>query len=110
MLATLEANLTSTALAVLPAKIDPGVKVNWSFFPFMKTLKDAAGGLIAVGLVIGVIGIVIGAIMLMMAKSTKSTRMSDASATVLLWVIGTSAVIASASGLIMWGASQSLGV
>ncbi|WP_102508217.1 hypothetical protein [Sanguibacter massiliensis] len=96
-------------LTVLADKLDPGVKPNWTFFPFMGFLRNVGGGTITATLVVSVIVLVIAIGLLVIGKSSGSNKLSDKSASVLLWVIGGAALIGSASGLIAWGANLDLG-
>ncbi len=92
----------TAVLGAVPSKIDPGVKVNWTFFPFMSTLKNATGGVLAVVLVLAVLAMIVSGLVLAWAKISGSGRVSDKGASVLLWVLVGAAIVASASPIIAW--------
>lgn len=96
------------AVTVLADKVDPNVKPNNDFFPFMGTLRDAAGGIMSVAIVISVILFVTAAVMLVISKISKSQSMAGVSTTVLIWVVAAAALIGGASGLISWATGLKL--
>lgn len=100
--------MSSFSNNVLLAAVDPGVKPNNNFFPFMDTLRDGAGGVISVVIVIAVIAFVVGCCMLMWAKVSKSNAAAQVSTSVLIWVTACAALAAGASGLIAWATGLKL--
>lgn len=89
--------------------IDPNVKPNAGFFPFMGALRDAAGGILMVVIILSVILLIAAAITLAWAKGAGAGRMSDKSASILLWVLVGAAIAGSASGIIKWVTNIPLG-
>lgn len=89
--------------------VDPGVKTNWSFFPFMQALKDGVGGVIAIALVLSVLAFVGSLVMLALSKSMKAQGMSTISTTALLWSLVCAVGVASGSGAVAWAAGIDIG-
>ena len=98
-----------TAHWISADNVDPGVSTNWGFFPFMPTLKEFSGGIIAGALVLCVVAIIGSVVMLAFGKSMKSQSMSSVSSGALLWTIFASVIIGSSSGLVAWAAGIDIG-
>ncbi len=80
----------------------PDIPINWDYFPFMPQVQNAAGGVLAVVLVLCVIILAIGGLVLLISKLSGSNGMSQATVGILLWVLGIAAVVGAAVGLIGW--------
>lgn len=100
-------NLVNTALARIPADINPGVTPN-SDAPFIPTLQNLAGSIMMACIVIAVIALIIGAVLFIMGKIGGNGRAQDVGFMVMVWVLVGAAVIGSASGLVAWGSGLQL--
>lgn len=92
-------NLTLKANEVILAE-DPGITPNDSYFPFMDELKNMAGGIISIVIVVAVIAFVGGAVILMVGKLSNSSDLSRKSTTILVVICALAALVGSASALI----------
>lgn len=99
---------TDHALA-LRGRVDPGVRPNWTFFPFITWLQSAVGGVVATILVILVAVAVIGAVVWAGSKLSGAQRMQGVSGTVALYAFAAAVVVGSASAIVRWAAGQNLG-
>ena len=89
---------------------DPGVTFDWDFFPWMTTLREAVGGVMAITLVLAVALLVIGAIVWGAGRAMGSKGMQQASATGMLIVGGAAIIIGAANGAINWFSNVNIGV
>ncbi len=80
----------------------PDIPINWNYFPFMPQIQNAAGGVLAVVLVICVIALAIGGLVLAISKLSGSNGMSEKTVSILLWILGVAAVVGAAVGLVGW--------
>lgn len=80
----------------------PDIPINWNYFPFMPQVQNAAGGVMAIVLVICVIILAVGGLVLLISKLSGSNGMSQATVGILLWVLGIAAVVGAAVGLVGW--------
>lgn len=98
----------STLVTSLYAGIDPKVSPNDGFFPFMGTLRNAAGGVLSAVIVLSVIAFLIAVVMLVFGKASKSRSMSEQTTSALVWVVVGAALAGAASGLITWATGLKL--
>lgn len=75
---------------------------NYSYFPFMDTLKQIASGFEGMSLIICVILLVAAAILFGASKLTSSPAAARVTGTVFIVCLVLAAVIAGAGGLISW--------
>lgn len=87
--------------AVLVGSIDPGVTPNDSA-PWMPALRQIAGMVLTTTIVIAVILLVIAAIIWAIGKATHNSQAQSVGVGGMIIVGLAAAIIASASGLIMW--------
>jgi predicted secreted protein len=98
--------LTLAAVSVLGA-IDPGVTPNDSA-PWMPALRQIAGMVLTTTIVIAVILLVIAAVTWAVGKATHNSQAQSVGVGGMIIIGIAAAVIASASGLIMWFTSVNL--
>ncbi|CAM3582940.1 Integral membrane protein [Occultella aeris] len=103
------AGFASRAGGVVGAAADPDVTFDWDFFPFMDTLREAVGGVLAVVLVIDVAVLVLCAIAWAAGRIAGSRGIQQASAIGMLIAVGVAAIIGGANALVRWGANVDLG-
>lgn len=80
----------------------PDIPINWNYFPFMPQVQNAAGGVMALVLVLCVIALVIGGLILGISKVAGSNGMNEKTVGILLWILGIAAVVGAAVSLIGW--------
>lgn len=78
------------------------VKPDYSYFPFMDTLRDIASGFMGMALIICVILLIAAAILFGASKLTSSPAASRVTGIVFIVCLVLAAVIAGAGGLISW--------
>lgn len=88
---------------------DPGVGFDWAFFPFMGTLREAVGGVLAVTLVVSVALLVLGALVWAAGRLMGSQGMQRASAAGMLVVVVAAIVIGGANAIVGWGSNLDTG-
>ena len=81
---------------------DPGVDFDWTFFPFLDTLRQMVGGFMAITLIVTVVLLVAGAIVWAAGRVTGSQGMQKGSAMGMGIVLLAAIVIGSANALIGW--------
>lgn len=96
------------ALSLLLPAVDPGVTPNENF-PIIRVLRDLAGSFVTIMIVICVVALVAGTGLLIFAKATGSSRVSDRTSGAVVWVLVGAMVIGSASGLIAWFSALPIG-
>ena len=80
----------------------PDIPINWNYFPFMPQVQNAAGGVMALVLVLCVIALVIGGLILGISKVAGSNGMNEKTVGILLWILGIAAVVGAAVSLVGW--------
>lgn len=104
--------MTNTLLTHTPGQIlaeDPGVGFDWDFFPFIETLRQAVGGVMAITLIVSVALLVIGAIVWAAGRAMGSQGMQKASAVGMLIVLVAAIVIGGSNAMIGWGSGIDTG-
>lgn len=80
----------------------PEIKPDFKFFPFMPTIQNAAGGTLAVVFILAVIAIGVGGAVLMFAKISDSSRMSEKTIGIIVWIVVIAAIVGVAAPLVGW--------
>lgn len=80
----------------------PDIPINWNYFPFMPQIQNAAGGVMALVLVLCVIAVLIGGLVLAISKISGSNGMSDRTIGIILWILGIAAIAGASVGLVGW--------
>lgn len=88
---------------------DPGVSFDWDFFPFMDTLRQAVGGVMAITLVVAVVLLVIAAIVWGAGRAMGSKGMQQASAVGMIIVVAVAIVIGGSNAIIGWASNVDTG-
>ena len=88
---------------------DPGVTPDWSFLPFMGTLKQLVGSTVAVGLLGLVAAGAIGAVTWALATAFGAHRMAQYAKWATLGSVGLAMVVGGISGLVRWAAGIGAG-
>jgi hypothetical protein len=88
---------------------DPGVTPDWSFLPFMGTLKDLVGSTVAVALIGLVAAGVIGAVTWALAAAFGAHRVAQFAKWATLGSVVLAMVAGGYSGLVRWGATIGAG-
>lgn len=97
-----------SALPPMPA-VDPGVVINFSYWPFLNELQRAVGGVVAIGLIILVALTVVAALTWVGGRMAGAGKVQAVGISVFL-ICGAGAVImGSASGAIGWFFDRNLG-
>lgn len=88
---------------------DPGIKVNWAFFPFMAALKDAVGGVLAVAIVLCVVLLIAFAVTWGAGKLGGSRGAQSVGAGGFIAVAIVSVLVGAASGIVAWATAIDTG-
>ena len=88
---------------------DPGVTPDWSFLPFMGTLKQLVGSTVAVGLIGLVAAGAIGAVTWALATAFGAHRAAQYAKWATLGSVGLAMVVGGISGLVRWAAGIGAG-
>lgn len=91
------------------SEYDPGVTPDWSFLPFMGTLKQLVGSTVAVGLLGLVAAGAIGAFSWALAAAFGAHRMAQYAKWATLGSVGLAMVVGGISGLVRWAAGIGAG-
>lgn len=101
------ANIVNAVGQIHAESYDPAVTANGNA-PWMGTLRDIAGFVMATCIVILVMLLIVGAVLLVMGKLSHHGGAQGVGVTVLIWALVGAAIIGSASGLVFWFTSLSL--
>ena len=83
---------------------DPGITPDWTFLPFMGTLKQLVGSTVAVGLV-GLVGAgAVGAVVWGLSTAFGAHRAAQYSKWATIGSVGLAMVVGGISGLVRWAA------
>ena len=88
---------------------DPGVTPDWSFLPFMGTLKQLVGSTVAVGLLGLVAAGVIGAVTWAVSAAVGAHRLAQYAKGATIISVVLAMVVGGYSGLVRWGAGIGAG-
>lgn len=88
---------------------DPGITPDWSFLPFMGTLKQLVGSAVAVGLLGLVATGAIGAVVWGLSTAFGAHRAAQYSKWATIGSVVLAMVVGGISGLVRWGAGIGAG-
>ena len=107
MLATVQNTLVNASGAVVAAGFDPGVDPNGGA-PWMETLRNITGMIMATCIVLLVLLLVVAVILLVTGKLSHHGGAQGVGITALIWGLVGAAVIGSLSGLVFWFSNMGL--
>ncbi len=81
---------------------DPGVRLNWGYWPFMAELKNAVGGVGAVAVVVLVAVMILAALTWAAGRLAGAGKVQSISGIACLVALVAAVVVGSASGMIGW--------
>lgn len=94
---------------MVTAGADPGVDFNWGFFPFMQTLRDAAGGGLATALIVSVVVLALAAVMWGAGKIAGARSMQSVGFGAFCVAAVVTVLIGAANGIAAWGSGVDTG-
>lgn len=94
---------------MVTAGADPGVTFDWDFFPFMASLRDAAGGGLATALVVSVVLLGAAAIAWGVGKIAGSRSMQHVGFSGFLVMVCVTVLVGAANGIAAWGSGLDTG-
>ncbi|GAA2238745.1 hypothetical protein GCM10010401_08780 [Rarobacter faecitabidus] len=99
---SLATDLTVKAI-VLADKIDPGIKPNTTGIPGVSKMQSMSGAIQTGAVVAATVILIIGLVMLLVAKTSKSNQVAGVSTSVIGWAIFIASLIGGASAIMKWG-------
>jgi len=94
---------------MITAAVDPGVGFNFDFFPFMETLREAAGGGLATALVVSVVLLALAAVMWGVGKIAGARSMQSVGFGAFCVTAVVAILIGAANGIAVWGSNLDTG-
>lgn len=104
-----------TAFSALPARPplltanDPGVTINFDYWPFAAELQNAVGGLAGIALILLVAAVVISGVAWAISRAAGAGKMQTVTGAAFLIAALAAVIIGSASGAIGWFSERYLG-
>jgi hypothetical protein len=94
---------------MVTAAVDPGVGFDFDFFPFMETLREAAGGGLAAALVVSVVLLALAAVMWGVGKIAGARSMQSVGFGAFCVTGVVAVLIGAANGIAVWGSNLDTG-
>lgn len=94
---------------MITAAVDPGVGFDWDFFPFMASLREAAGGGLATALIVSVVLLALAAVMWGVGKISGARSMQSVGFGAFCIVAVVAVLIGAANGIAAWGVNVDTG-
>lgn len=94
---------------MITAGADPGVDFDWGFWPFMQTLRDAAGGTLALLLIVSVVLMAVALVVWGAGKISGGRSMQQVGGGALLVTALVSIGLGAANAYARWGSGVDLG-
>lgn len=80
----------------------PPIPIDWDYFPFMPKVQGLVGGAMALVLILCVLAFIIAGVVLAFAKLSSSNAMTQATVSMLFWVLGVAAAVGASVALVGW--------
>lgn len=80
----------------------PDIQPNWTYFPFMPTIQNAVGGILAVIIILMIAAFAIAGLILAIGKISDSRELSNKTTGILITILVMTAIVGAASAIIGW--------